>query len=108
MRKMIAFIAFTILTSTHAEFRCFGTEPFWNLTITNNTVTFYGYATPVTETIRGMFSSSEKILVRTDTKSAAITKTDQCNDGMSEAIYDFDITLTGTEYGSVVGCCFTK
>ncbi len=95
-----------------AEYTCFGTEPFWGLTITDSVVKF--------DEIEGP-KADEKILSKEDAagttsdyafvvktpKTQIAVVTGECNDGMSDNIYSHHALVT-TKTQVLYGCCNLK
>ncbi len=109
------FLALVLALSTQsfaAEYSCFGTEPFWGITITEDVLKF-------DEIIE--VKADEVILSKTDAagttsdyafsvetaKTQISVITGECNDGMSDNIYSHH-ALVKTDSQVLYGCCSLK
>lgn len=97
----------------HADLKCGGTEPFWNLTIGSHTAAYEDmegknvqFGTVTVQDARGI---KPGIVRKYDFKNAqstadAVVLKQSCSDGMSDVTYPYAITLTimKTVFS---GCC---
>ena len=91
-------------------FRCFGTEPFWSLDITEGSVTLSrpgvdDVVKPATALSTGIFRHPIRAIVAGD---VTLTATPQiCSDGMSDRIYGLQalLALRGQRPELMSGCC---
>ncbi len=113
MKKLIVLLSLAMSASAMAaDYSCGGTEPFWDLSIKGNTVTY-------NEFLADESTKTEEIISRKDAhglvsefafevKSASMTAsivTDAtCSDGMSESTYTHAILLN-VDGAVVYGCC---
>lgn len=95
-----------------ADFSCFGTEPFWNLSIKGDVTAYQTYMTDESATVEPVLSrvnavgvgEDYAILIKTANTSAAILTDASCTDGMSDNTYSKAILFS---VGKTVlyGCC---
>lgn len=113
MKKMITLLtlAFSLSAMASSDYACGGTEPFWNMKLEGDKITFNAM-------MEDQYSTTRDVLARTDAAGmsadfAFVVKarnmnatiiTGECNDGMSDIVYSKHIVLT---FGETVlyGCC---
>ena len=115
---LIAFSNFAISetkTDTKEVLNCGGTEPFWDIAITDEKIVF-GMGFPTEEgtsemiskvsTAHGMPNTPDSFLrVYSNFRGPVATVISQkCNDGMSDFIYPKEVILY-TPFGTLYGCC---
>ncbi|QDK40417.1 hypothetical protein DOM21_02895 [Bacteriovorax stolpii] len=112
MKKTIALMSMLLsLSAMAADYSCSGTEPFWDLKIEGNTVTFNEFMADETTTKEEIISRVDAqglapdfaFVVETKNAKATIV-TGECNDGMSDNIYEKHIMYT-TGNSVLYGCC---
>ena len=112
MKTIIALLALTLSVSAMAaDYSCGGTEPFWDLEIQGNTLTFNkmmdeGTAKPeeILSRVNAHGTGHEFAFVVKTEKSTATIITGECSDGMSDNVYTNHIMLT-TGDQVLYGCC---
>lgn len=106
-----------IAQSLVAPRRCVGTEPFWNLTISEQAQVTW--TEPDREDIWGVIPARYKspnrrgtegltLTLRNDIRGYAVIREGECSDGMSDRAYGLEIDLHLVEHGRVrllSGCC---
>ncbi len=116
---MKKFLAISLLMSSlsvmAAEYKCYGTSPYWGATITNNTIT-YGIAglIPTTEQISSVKSALNRgveyvQIIKTNTTSSTLIN-EICNDsgdGLPDSNSSYHIVLESPK-GVLYGCCDKK
>lgn len=113
MKKIITLLALTLSVSAMAssDLSCSGTEPFWDLKIVGNTVTFNQLladdSTTQEEVVSRVdahgYATDFAFVVKTENATATIV-TGECSDGMSDNVYEKHIMYT-TKDSVLYGCC---
>ncbi|MBC7713267.1 MAG: hypothetical protein H7177_08005 [Rhizobacter sp.] len=113
MKKLIILLSLAMSVSAMAasDFSCGGTEPFWDLTIKGDTVTYNAVMSDdsikteqVTSRVNAAGTQEDyAVIVKTETTSSTILA-GECSDGMSDTVYSHNIILT-TGDQVLVGCC---
>lgn len=112
MQKLLLGVAALILSDYSFALNCHGTEPFWSAQLSADKVTVsLGLGKSITE-IASVSSplgmpDSENSFVRVYSSSngpVATTIAQQCNNGMSDDMYPYEIIIF-TPNGSLYGCC---
>lgn len=112
MKKLIVLMSIILSFSTMAaDYSCFGTEPFWGLKLTNESVEF---SSPMDDSVatEAVASKTNAIgyaddfafIVKTDKGSLASVTTGECSDGMSDNVYSKHITYVNGD-NVFYGCC---
>ncbi|RCU45698.1 hypothetical protein DU002_14660 [Corallincola holothuriorum] len=100
-----------------AEFgplKCLGTEPFWSLELKDRTIVLEDM-----DSVQGQFKLTKAITSSNHTNrwfltatgadsasvSVALSKTNQCSDGMSDFSYEYEVMLLTPEQQLLSGCC---
>ena len=90
---------------------CGGTEPFWDLTRNDGSITFESFSgeiSPVTEPLiweRGSIGNRHRYAFRTSNMIGIVSR-EYCNDGMSDREFGLEINLILEEEGyHMNGCC---
>lgn len=91
---------------------CFGTEPFWNMKVSESHVSFNDFSSEADEVSEIISKDSAAgtgldfvTVIKTEEK-VITTIQNSCNDGMSDEIYPFEVVVTDNESGLVLyGCC---
>ncbi|TRZ41949.1 META domain-containing protein [Robertkochia solimangrovi] len=109
----------TMMESNEKFFQGLGTEPFWGLDISENSIRFHSllddykeFITPLPEVIRVADANIRKYRVETELVKMDITIMQQsCSDGMSDNTYDYKVDLSITKSGDGItkefhGCGF--
>lgn len=100
------------LFSMHASasFRCIGTEPFWNATLTEevvnvNTMEGVQYHNQISEVSGAAGYVASYIQVFSNLRGpVAVVKQAKCSDGMSDKEYDYEAIIF-TDLVTLYGCC---
>jgi uncharacterized membrane protein len=97
------------------EFQCGGTEPFWDMNITQDSATLQRMDSEATEfdilhktVASGRFWPVLYALKNNGKTAQAMIRPQACSDGMSDIIYDFTVDVMTREHGGPVllsGCC---
>jgi uncharacterized membrane protein len=113
MKKLILLTTFILSFSAMAstDYSCFGTEPFWGLSITGNVMTSELNLENESNKSEEVVSRQTAIgvgldyvlVVKTATASATIV-TGECSDGMSDTIYTNHIVYN-SQNTVLYGCC---
>lgn len=114
MRKLLSVIALFALCSIAqgAELTCFGTEPFWGAEISRNKISINDFDKTITEKVHHKRSAAGTTegyndVYQTRNMTVVTKLTNNCNDGMSDNIFEYDVTLI-TKTKVLTGCCTKK
>lgn len=114
MKKCILILGGVLAAgSAHADLKCGGTEPFWNLTIGSKKAVYEAMEGGKVEFDSVVFQDARGIkpdmvrhytLKNSKTSADAVVLKQKCDDGMSDVTYPYNITLTimKTVFS---GCC---
>ena len=112
MKSAFLALALTLASlSTHAAtYNCVGTEPFWNLKVTDKTMTYSNPALESTMTLKvtsvadavGFTPGFARIIRSKYTRLTLISGA--CNDGMSDDTFTHHAMFESAE-GIFAGCC---
>lgn len=105
-------------TKTTAKFNtlnCIGTEPFWSLDLKGSDIILEDLdsaqgnfkltkATASSNHTNRWFLTAESAK-RGDFLSIALSKTNQCSDGMSDFSYEYDVIISTPDSQVISGCC---
>lgn len=113
MKKLIVLLSLVMSASAMAstDFSCSGTEPFWDLSIKGNEMSYNLFMSDETTKTEEVISRQTAIgvsedyalVVKTATSSATII-TGECSDGMSDTIYSNHIIYNSGD-AVLYGCC---
>lgn len=114
MKKLIVLLSLAMSVSAMAasDYSCGGTEPFWDLTIKGNAVTYNEFMADETtkteeiltrKTAHGLVEDFA-FEVKTSSMTASVVKDATCSDGMSEQTYSHAILLN-VDGAVLYGCC---
>lgn len=105
---LVLLFLFSLNIFAQSELRCFGTEPFFSASITENTFAFTligldGISLPIESKTNAHGTRDFAYKVKSQGVEASII-TGECNDGMSDRVYSHHILI---EIGKNIyyGCC---
>lgn len=111
MLKGFLSLVFCLSTfSAFAQVHCFGTEPFWNATLSDQEVEVNMMGgDSYTQKIAGVsgalgFQASFMQVYSNLRGPVAVVKQAECNDGMSDRTYSHEVTIF-TDLDTLYGCC---
>ncbi len=101
-----------------SQLKCGGTEPFWSLVLTPGNGAYHpidgadrSFALTSSVRLSGIadfWSIEGHDEASKQAVSLTLQKTDQCSDGMSDFIYDYEIALSQGSQRTLWGCCGRK
>lgn len=110
----VSFICSSAFAAANNELACFGTEPFWDLSLSDSSGEFKGVSPgekanyKVVKVGTAFGTSPEYMRVFHDNRGPfAVVTLKECSDGMSENVHSHEVKLF-TSQGSYTGCCNVK
>lgn len=110
----IFLLTIALLLSSYAQafaILCRGTEPFWSASVSDTSIEMELFGTEkksisikTTGSPRGMTEEFIKIYYDEKNKPVATVLSDECNDGMSDFIYEKEVIIYMPEE-TFYGCC---
>lgn len=122
MKKLSLFFAISIVSANAENYACMGTEPFWNLNVSEaeGSIVFFSptnpegvefpYVAPLQA--QGFVDNFVQLYVAPSSAkhkmpTLTIIKNDKCTDGMTESVYGYEAVVYDGSDSVLYGCCTT-